>query len=197
MANVLVPPTPSKPNEEQPDLYRFSNDKDFSFDVSGKFAGTKNKEHVRNITSDILENTFTFSAPGVDNKTELQQKVTIVSEEKTTKTTTEMSSAGESTRRGDDTDKTDVPTTTEIFETTTESFVPETTEPEITTTETPTKVQHSKIIKTSTSTQVSHETEICYKGKCIKTNSESPDKDLKLLVETANLEEEQDNKSRT
>lgn len=148
---------------------------------------------MRNITSDILENTFTFSAPGVENITELQ-KVTIVNEEKP-RATTEMSSS-DVTRRGEDQEKTEATTTEiDVLETTTETFLPETTEPEITTTETPTKVQHSRIIKTSTSTQISHETEICYKGKCIKTNSESPDKDLKLLVETANLQEQ--DKTRT
>ncbi|XP_044265860.1 uncharacterized protein LOC123012116 [Tribolium madens] len=59
------------------------------------------------------------------------------------------------------------------------TFVPETTTPTATTTTTQASIKNydiepweEKDVKTSTSTEVSHETEICYKGRCVKSKDD-------------------------
>ncbi|KAL0278304.1 UNVERIFIED_CONTAM: hypothetical protein PYX00_000159 [Menopon gallinae] len=230
VANALVPPTPAKPSVE-PDLYRFSKT-GFNFDQSDKFAGTKNQAYVRNITSDILENTATFSAPGVESETDVK-KVTIVTEEKApavtttefvpettesieadeakiendskenfreeaettteaipVETTTYFTTAEDAETETEELVTTTPTTTTSTTTTTTTTTTPPPPQPITTTTTTPeppTTVEEdaSKEIQLSTATEISHETEICFRGKCIKTNSATADDDLRRLVQSA------------
>lgn len=221
LANSLITATAEKPTA--PDLYRFSQG-GFDFESSGKFIGTHQKGHVRNITADILESTNTFSAPGADaevNRFTIANEITTESPEANTELPEKTDNAQveveieprvnlqkndtlELTTQKHETTKYSEPETTEaVPETTTESEeelttfsqevssssdAPTTTTTTSTSTPSPDKRQR-KVLKTSTTTQVSHETEICYKGKCIKTNADNPEKALKQLVETANLSE--------
>lgn len=207
LANALIPATPEKPTA--PDLYRFSQG-GFDFESSGKFIGTHQKGHVRNITADILESTNGFSAPGADtevNRFTIASEVTTVYPEATElpEKTADTNETVESVVPKNETQETTTqkhetePTEAVPVETTTESeeelttFPVETSSSTTTTTTTTTtpspEKRQRKVLRTSTTTQVSHETEICYKGKCIKTNADNPEKALKQLVETANLNE--------
>jgi len=208
LANALTSNT--KPTA--PDLYRF-NQGEFDFSGSGKFIGTQQKG-VRNITADILENTSTFSSPGTDSEV---HKVTIANEpitetpavsrsdlfvtekmESTPEDKTEVSDIStnqtqEATTQRHETTVEQGTTETVPLETTTmsddEFLTTVTMEPSTTTTDTVPEVRQKKVLKTSTTTQVSHETEICYKGKCIKTNADNPDDALKQLVESVNTDD--------
>lgn len=158
--------------ETQPDLYRFAKNS-FTFDGSGKFIGTINRAHVRNITADILENTATFSAPGLEKQNEIQALPTVTSE---TSLATSLSDDVTTTVKTDST-----PESATNAESTTEYPKIEAT----TATEKISKDKVNKFIKTSTQTKITHETEICFRGKCIRTKSENPDEDLRLLVDSS------------
>ncbi|KAK6643640.1 hypothetical protein RUM43_005150 [Polyplax serrata] len=168
----------------QPDLYSFGKHS-FSFDEAEKFTGTKNRGYVRNITADIIENTSSFSAPGVEQRDAKFSSHVVGTESH--ETTTQNKNESE-------TEETPVePATVEIAtdeETTEATTLPPATSVAIVANQAEEKeTKISKLVKTSTTTKVSHETEICYRGRCIRTKSENPEEDLKQLVDSEKMKD--------
>lgn len=162
VSNTLVPPTPTN---EQENFFQIKDQEIKKLSAEEMKSNLTNKANEANSSSEYKED--------VDFRDENSQESTKTVVEATT---TGSDESGETTTTTDDLG---------LFETTTDQATSDEPETESAPTESSQKF-HNQIIKTLTTTQVSQETELCYRGKCIKSSLANPVPDLKMLVETSN-----------